>query len=84
MQTTWIKPFQHIVQISFTLRLKILKEVKYLTFTEQSFDFFYKADLKRFDNIDEDCIYFCGHSLGLQPVETKKEINKTLDQWGNL
>ena len=29
----------------------------------------------------EDCIYFCGNSLGLQPVGTKEIVNKELDKW---
>jgi kynureninase len=31
---------------------------------------------------DKEQIYFLGNSLGLQPKNTKEELNKILDQWG--
>jgi kynureninase len=36
---------------------------------------------QRADN--EKCIYFCGNSLGLQPVRTKEYINRYLDTWAS-
>lgn len=30
---------------------------------------------------DEDCVYLCGNSLGLQPKETSKLVNEELDKW---
>ena len=33
---------------------------------------------------DADCIYFCGNSLGLQPVKTKEYVNQELDDWSQL
>ena len=31
----------------------------------------------------KDAIYFCGNSLGLQPVSTQNEINNQLENWKN-
>ena len=28
-------------------------------------------------------MYFCGHSLGLQPIQTKKYINEVLNNWSD-
>uniref|UniRef100_H2YA31 Kynureninase n=1 Tax=Ciona savignyi TaxID=51511 RepID=H2YA31_CIOSA len=30
---------------------------------------------------DNDCVYFCGHSLGLQPKSTKSHIQQVLENW---
>ncbi|KAJ3300171.1 hypothetical protein HK104_003781 [Borealophlyctis nickersoniae] len=30
---------------------------------------------------DDDCIYLCGNSLGLQPVHTKKLVDEELEMW---
>lgn len=30
---------------------------------------------------EEECVYLCGHSLGLQPKKTKAYINEELDNW---
>ncbi len=32
----------------------------------------------------DDCIYFCGNSLGLQPKAVKAELSDFLDDWANL
>lgn len=32
----------------------------------------------------EDCIYFCGHSLGLQPKSVRSYIEQVLKDWGTL
>ncbi|USP73880.1 uncharacterized protein yc1106_01154 [Curvularia clavata] len=32
---------------------------------------------------NEECIYFCGNSLGLQPRRTKEYINRYLDTWAS-
>lgn len=32
----------------------------------------------------EDCIYLCGHSLGLQPVSTREYIGQELRDWAQL
>ncbi len=32
----------------------------------------------------EDCIYFCGHSLGLQPKSVRSYIEQILKDWGTL
>lgn len=36
------------------------------------------------DKNGEDVIYFCGNSLGLQPVTTRAIINEELDDWAEL
>ena len=33
---------------------------------------------------DQDCIYLCGHSLGLQPKKTGEYIRQGLDDWARL
>uniref|UniRef100_H2YA25 Kynureninase n=1 Tax=Ciona savignyi TaxID=51511 RepID=H2YA25_CIOSA len=30
---------------------------------------------------DEDCVYFCGHSLGLQPKSTESHVQQVLQNW---
>ena len=35
-------------------------------------------------NSNKDCIYFCGHSLGLQPKTTSDFVNTELLDWKNL
>lgn len=32
---------------------------------------------------EEDCIYFCGNSLGLCAKQSREMINKTLDDWSH-
>lgn len=36
------------------------------------------------DQIEEECVYFCGQSLGLIPIEARNNVNKVLDNWANL
>lgn len=36
------------------------------------------------DNAENELIYFCGNSLGLQPKSTKDYINQELEDWANL
>ncbi|XP_051869150.1 kynureninase isoform X5 [Pristis pectinata] len=33
---------------------------------------------------EEECVYLCGHSLGLQPKKTKAYINEELDNWAQI
>jgi kynureninase len=33
---------------------------------------------------DQDCIYLCGHSLGLQPKRVRKAMNDWLEDWADL
>ncbi|XP_062904694.1 kynureninase isoform X2 [Mobula hypostoma] len=35
-------------------------------------------------NPEEECVYLCGHSLGLQPKKTKGYINEELDIWARI
>uniref|UniRef100_H2Y9N6 Kynureninase n=1 Tax=Ciona savignyi TaxID=51511 RepID=H2Y9N6_CIOSA len=30
---------------------------------------------------DDDCVYFCGHSLGLQPKSTESHVQQVLENW---
>ena len=32
----------------------------------------------------EECIYFCGNSLGLQPKRTKESVNQEIKDWAEL
>ena len=50
------------------------------------FDYPKKKDLKLSDknliiDKDEDCLYFCGNSLGLKPVATDRYIKDQLKKW---
>ena len=38
----------------------------------------------RLVNADRDCIYLCGHSLGLQSKRVRKAIDIWLEDWANL
>ncbi|CAF0812466.1 unnamed protein product [Didymodactylos carnosus] len=42
-----------------------------------------KVDKSRI-NVNDDSIYLCGHSLGLQPKRTKKYLDLCLDDWAKL
>ena len=33
------------------------------------------------DQLEEECIYLCGQSLGLIPLEARNNVNKVLDNW---
>ncbi|XP_067843296.1 kynureninase [Heptranchias perlo] len=33
---------------------------------------------------EDDCVYFCGNSLGLQPKKTKAYIDEELDKWAKI
>ncbi|XP_029461267.1 kynureninase isoform X2 [Rhinatrema bivittatum] len=35
-------------------------------------------------NEEEDCIYFCGHSLGLPPKKIKTYLDEELDKWATI
>ncbi|XP_067314304.1 kynureninase [Pseudorasbora parva] len=41
------------------------------------------ADLSLVDG-SEDCVYFAGNSLGLQPKNTKKYIDEELEKWARI
>lgn len=30
---------------------------------------------------EEDCVYFCGNSLGICPKKTKEYVNVEIDKW---
>mmetsp|Transcript_38865 Transcript_38865/g.82010 ORF Transcript_38865/g.82010 Transcript_38865/m.82010 type:complete len:454 (+) Transcript_38865:22-1383(+) len=36
---------------------------------------------KELANLDDDCVYMTGNSLGLQPKRTKQLVNEELDKW---
>ena len=35
-------------------------------------------------NGEEDCVYFCGNSLGLCPRDTRRHMDIQLDKWAKL
>lgn len=35
-------------------------------------------------NVDDDCVYLVGNSLGLQPRKIREFVNEELDSWANL
>ncbi|CAF0891022.1 unnamed protein product [Brachionus calyciflorus] len=89
------KPIDDLTSISYKTGINILDE-EFSHFLDQSFPsyrskFHYpklknlkRVDFERFEDTNQECIYFCGHSLGLQPIETKLETQKFLDKWANL
>lgn len=48
--------------------------------SSELFSFFFSADLSLVDG-SEDCVYFVGNSLGLQPKNAKKYIDEELEKW---
>ncbi len=46
----------------------------------------YKVDLENIDQslLENECIYLCGHSLGLQPKATKTYVDTVLQQWASM
>ena len=42
------------------------------------------VDISLVDNPDEDCIYFEGNSLGLQPKASKTYVQNELDKWAKM
>ena len=51
--------------------------------SSSKFLFFYLVDKSRVDPNSE-CIYLCGHSLGLQPIRVRKSIDVWLRDWAHL
>jgi kynureninase len=45
--------------------------------------YIYLADKSRV-NSDDDCVYLCGHSLGLQPKRVRKSIDAWIKDWAEL
>ncbi len=43
-----------------------------------------KVDLSLIDNPNEDCIYLCGNSLGLQPKAARVNVEKEFDKWAKM
>lgn len=41
---------------------------------------FYSVD-QSLVNPDEDCVYFCGNSLGICPKKTRDYMNVEIDKW---
>jgi kynureninase len=49
----------------------------------KKFGFKQNQDTTSQDNSNDESIYFCGNSLGLQPRRTKEYINRYLDTWAS-
>ncbi|XP_067118632.1 kynureninase-like [Centruroides vittatus] len=45
---------------------------------------FPKVDMSLSENEEEECLYFCGNSLGLQPKSVQNCVGNVLDDWKNL
>jgi kynureninase len=54
-----------------------------ITSQSKIFSFQYLVDKSR-TNRDSECIYLCGHSLGLQPKRVRKWIDIWLNDWARL
>lgn len=42
------------------------------------------VDLSLVENAEDECIYFCGNSLGLEPKSCRDYINVELDKWAKM
>ncbi|XP_023223752.1 kynureninase-like isoform X2 [Centruroides sculpturatus] len=45
---------------------------------------FSKVDMSLSENEEEECLYFCGNSLGLQPKSVQNYVQNVLDDWKHL
>ena len=43
-----------------------------------------KVDMLLIENPDEECIYLCGNSLGLQPKTVRANVEKEFDKWAKM
>ena len=43
----------------------------------------FKVDLSLVDG-EEECVYLCGNSLGLQPKEVSTLVHEELDKWAQM
>lgn len=43
-----------------------------------------QVDKSLVEDEEADCIYFCGHSLGLEPKSTRDYIGRQLDKWAQI
>ena len=44
----------------------------------------FQVDAKLIAEPDNDCIYLCGNSLGLQPKTAREYVNRQFDKWGKM
>ena len=49
----------------------------------KKYGFHQNGDATSREDNDEESIYFCGNSLGLQPRRTKEYVNRYLDTWAS-
>ncbi|XP_072275185.1 kynureninase [Pyxicephalus adspersus] len=74
-----------IVDEKLAIHLDNEDELKHL---KQCFHIPTKKDLpaieKSLINEEDNCIYFCGNSLGLQPKKVKDYIDEELDKWAKM
>ncbi len=43
-----------------------------------------KVDLSLINDPSDECIYFCGNSLGLQPKEARINVEKEFEKWAKM
>jgi hypothetical protein len=43
-----------------------------------------RVDLDLVPNIDDDCIYLTGNSLGLQPKSAQEYVNRQFEKWAKM
>ena len=48
------------------------------------FIFYFKVDLSLINDPDQECIYLCGNSLGLQPKTAREYVNRQFDKWEKM
>ncbi|XP_046864631.1 kynureninase-like isoform X2 [Xenia sp. Carnegie-2017] len=91
--TKMYAPTLELLKCSETCRLNILREdfAKYMDECDPLKEFRNhflipkNSDIPFVDSklvdLQETCVYLCGHSLGLQPKSTKEYVNKELEKW---
>ena len=43
-----------------------------------------KTDLDLVEDPNEECVYLCGNSLGLQPRLSRENVERELDKWAKM
>jgi kynureninase len=48
------------------------------------FIIYFAVDLSLINDPDQECIYLCGNSLGLQPKTAREYVNRQFDKWEKM
>ena len=75
-----------VVFFSFLVLLlhNLVKHVKIQKLLNKNNRICYAVDKSLVKDENEECIYLCGHSLGLQPKTARDQVNKEFDKWAKM